>query len=166
MPTVTPAAKTGRSFASFDAGALESWEEHSFLHPRLGKEIKGKLFLKGLLGLTGMEISLNKLPPRTFVPFSHRHRENEEVYIFVKGRGRFMVDGSVIEVQAGTVIRVSPDGARTWRNDSDEDLYYVVVQARAGTIGEGAVADGVPLEERPRWRKAQGADASDGGSHA
>lgn len=46
---------------------------------------------------------------------------------FIKGSGRFQVDGDVIDVREGTVIRVAPEGTRAWRNNSSEDLYYIVL---------------------------------------
>jgi len=85
------------------------------------------------------------------MPFYHRHREHEELYIFLKGRGQFMVDGSVVDVQEGSVIRVAPEGVRTWRNHSQEDLYYIVIQAKAGTLQSGTIEDGVVSPERVSW---------------
>lgn len=143
----------GKNYTAAQTGELAGLGRFTFPHPAFAKEVEGKLFLKEALGLTGMEVSLNRLPARTFVPFAHRHRLNEELYVFVKGRGEFMVDDEVVEVREGTVIRVAPDGARTWRNLSDEDLYYLVIQARAGTMPTGAIHDGERLEGRPRWRK-------------
>jgi len=51
-----------------------------------------------------------------------------------------------MDVKEGTVIRVAPEGVRTWRNDSSEDLYFIVIQAKAGSysgkeISDGSVAD-------------------------
>lgn len=143
-----------KTWSALDAGDMQGWDRFAFPHPLLGRDVEGKLFLKEPLGLTGMEVSLNKLPARTMVPFFHRHKRNEELYVFLKGRGEFQIDGEVVPVREGTVIRVAPEAARTWRNHSTEDLYYIVVQAPAGGLEAGTASDGEYLEGRPRWRKS------------
>lgn len=75
-----------------------------------GVTVPGKFFLQPMLGLTGMEISVNCLPAGAKVPFYHAHRKHEEFYLFLRGRGQFQVDGDVIEIRAGTAQRVAPDG--------------------------------------------------------
>ena len=73
------------------------------------------------------------------------------MYIFLNGKGQFLVDGTVIDVQEGSVIRVAPEGVRSWRNRSQEDLYYIVVQAMAGSMRASATEDGVMCAEKPIW---------------
>jgi uncharacterized cupin superfamily protein len=145
------AVTSGPNFTALHAGDWADMGRYEFPHPLLPRPVKGKLFLKEPLGLTGMELSLNKLPPGKGVPFLHKHRQNEELYLFVKGRGQFQVDGAVIDVREGTCVRVSPGGARTWRNNSTEDLYYVVIQAREGSLSQWTLQDGVPLPDKVEW---------------
>ena len=149
MKPLTKSAE-GKHFAAAHAGAWKDLREQGFVHPKLGP-VKCKLFLQKALGLTSMEVSLNLLPPGAGLPFYHRHREHEELYVFVGGRGRFQVDDQTLDVREGTVIRVSPEGERTWRNNSAENLYYVVVQARAGSITADATTDGVGVERPVVW---------------
>ena len=52
-------------------------------------QAKGRVTLHNELALTGSEVSINELPPGVSVPFLHSHKRNEEVYIVVKGKGRF-----------------------------------------------------------------------------
>lgn len=145
-------ARHGEHFSSADVGPLTGLDDYQFFHPLgKGRGFPGKLFLKAPLAMTGMEVSLNKLPAGQAVPFLHRHREHEELYIFLKGRGQFMVDGEVIEVREGSVIRVAPHGARTWRNHSQEDLYYIVIQARAGSLQATGIEDGEPCPDKVSW---------------
>lgn len=142
----------GKNFSGVHVGALEELHQYQFFHPLgKGRGFPGKLFLKESLGMTGMEVSLNKLPAGQGMPFYHQHREHEELYIFLKGRGQFMVDGTVVDIQEGSVIRVAPDGVRTWRNHSQEDLYYIVVQAKAGALEANGIEDGVVSPERVSW---------------
>ena len=60
----------------------------NFKNEEIGKlnEIKtkydnGKVFLHDLLGLTSCEISVNSMPAGVKLPFKHKHKQNEEVYI-------------------------------------------------------------------------------------
>jgi mannose-6-phosphate isomerase-like protein (cupin superfamily) len=141
----------GKNFTAAETGALRDLGQHSHRHPRAG-EVRGKLFLRKVLGLTSMEASLGVLPPGAGLPFLHRHREHEELYIFVGGQGQFQVDGRVIDVTEGTAIRVAPDGARSWRNNSTEPLYYLCVQAAAGTVRGDTTSDGVGVDGPVEWR--------------
>lgn len=140
----------GKHFAAAEAGAWKDLGGLGFVHPKLGP-VRGKVFLQRVLGLTSMEVSLNRLPAGAGLPFYHTHREHEELYVFVGGRGQFQVDDRTLDVREGSVIRVSPEGERTWRNNSTEDLYYIVVQARAGSITSDATADGVGVQRPVVW---------------
>ena len=144
--------RQGAHYSVAQAGEWQHLRQHIFNHPLIGK-VPGKLFLKEILGLTGMEVSLGVIPAGHGTPFLHAHRQNEELYIFVKGRGQFIVDGDVLEVREGTVLRVAPPGVRAWRNTSTEDLYYIVVQAKAGTLANGTISDGHEVPGAPRWSK-------------
>jgi uncharacterized cupin superfamily protein len=140
----------GDHFTAAEAGAWKDLGQHAHPHPKLGA-VRGKLFLRELLGLTSMEASLGKLGPGAGLPFLHRHREHEELYIFVGGRGQFQVDGKTLDVGEGTVIRVAPEGARSWRNTSTEPLYYICIQATDGTMKGAATSDGVGVQQPLVW---------------
>jgi mannose-6-phosphate isomerase-like protein (cupin superfamily) len=142
----------GTNFTAAQTGPFDALSRFVFHHPVANRDVEGKLFLKEALELTGMEVSLNQIPPGVAVPFLHKHKQNEELYIFVKGTGRFLVDGEAIDVRPGTVVRVSPQGERAWRNDSKtEELHYIVVQARAGTMQDTTISDGERVANPPRW---------------
>jgi quercetin dioxygenase-like cupin family protein len=122
-----------------------------FRHGPPGLPGKHKLFLKDVLGLSGAEVSLNVMRPGEDMPFFHRHHRNEEVYLFIGGRGQVQVDGEVFEVSEGSVVRISPSAARSWRNYSAEDLYFVVIQYPADGHVSGKTSDGVGVPGRPEW---------------
>ncbi|MCZ8510985.1 cupin domain-containing protein [Paenibacillus filicis] len=113
--------------------------------------IPGKYFLKDRLGLTGMEVSLNQLPEGGAIPFYHTHRENEELYLFIGGRGQFQVDGQIFDVKEGTAVRVAPEGERTLRNNGTGDLYFIVIQVQAGSLRQWVETDGVILDKPVTW---------------
>ncbi|MBI5791297.1 MAG: cupin domain-containing protein [Rhodocyclales bacterium] len=142
----------GRNYTAADLGAAEAWKGYTAEVASLpGVTIPGKFFLHPLLGLTGMEVSVNCLPAGMKVPFYHTHREHEELYVFLKGRGQFQVDGEVIEIRDGTVLRVAPAGERTWRNNSQEDLYYLVIQAPQDGLTSPGTEDGVTVQRKVAW---------------
>lgn len=138
--------KAGNHFSFIDFGSFEKIDRYVFTHPKLTKEVAGKHFIKKELGLTSMEVSLNKFSPGASMPFSHKHRENEELYLVLKGKGEFCVDGEWFEIQEGSAIRVAPEGIRTWRSSPSEELLFIVIQAKAGTLAGNSIEDGVPVK--------------------
>ena len=141
----------GRHFACFHAGRKEAWTQYRLEPPEVPLAARGKLFLRNLLGSAGLEMSLNVVPPGRGMPFLHRHRQNEEVYVVVGGRGQFLVDGQCIDVAEGSVLRISPAAARTWRNNSDAPLHFLCLQYRANSVIEGGGADGQKVEGKLAW---------------
>ncbi len=142
----------GSSFSAVALGHFKNLDEYSYTLPALSMTVNGKVFLNELLDLTGSEISFNKLPPKKSMPFYHKHQKHEEVYIFLSGKGQFQIDGKVFPVEQGTVVRVNPEGERTWRNLSDsDDLIFIVIQSPAGQIETTKTNDGVAIEKRVSW---------------
>jgi mannose-6-phosphate isomerase-like protein (cupin superfamily) len=139
------------NFTCFHAGAKEGWAQLHLEPPQVPVPMSGKLFLRSLLGSAGLEMSLNVVPPGKGIPFLHSHRQNDEVYVVVGGRGQFLVDGACIDVEEGSVLRIAPAGARAWRNNSDAPLYFLCIQYRANTLIEGGALDGQKVEGRLAW---------------
>lgn len=135
----------------FEAGSMQDWNNWSFKHPLLPKAAPGKLFLGEKLGLDGMEVSLNTLPPGRGMPFHHRHRRHEELYLVLAGQGEFQVDGERFAVKEGSAIRIAPAGVRTWRNSGDSPLVYVVIQATQGSLEQQGIEDGEVVDAEVRW---------------
>ncbi len=84
------------------------------------------------------------------MPFTHAHRQNEEVYVILGGKGIFFLDGEEIPVQEGTVIRVDPDCHRSWRTDGDE-LYFLCIQAKRNSLEQATLGDGYPVPTLASW---------------
>ncbi|MBU2501275.1 cupin domain-containing protein [bacterium] len=142
---------TAVQFSVIDLGSMAELERFSFLHPLVPEPLTGKKFLRDDLGLTGMEVSLHRLPPGFSVPFYHCHKQNEEFYLFLSGEGDMQVDGQVIPIREGTAIRIAPEGVRTWRNTSAGPMLYIVVQARAGTLRHSDIRDGKAVRRPVAW---------------
>ena len=144
--------KKGSNFTAYESGALKEWPAHTVEIPGLG-EIPGKVFLKDTIGFTGCEISLNSMAPGASMPIYHQHQQNEEVYIFIKGKGQVQIDSEVIEVQEGTIVHIAPKGERTWRNNSNESLFYIIIQARENSLSQYGLGDAIVPEKEVNWAK-------------
>ncbi len=140
-----------RNYSVDSVGALSQWGTHHFTHAAFPEPVAGKKFVMEGLGLSGMEVSFNSVPPRAAIPFYHRHRSNEELYIFLAGRGEMQIDGANVAVSEGSVVRVSPAGVRAWRNTGDGNLVFLVAQARAGTLAGGNISDGEAVPGEVQW---------------
>ncbi|MFA5984710.1 MAG: cupin domain-containing protein [Methylococcaceae bacterium] len=147
---LTSATKNGEHYTAYESGARTHWPDHSLVIPGLG-EIRGKHFLKDILGFTGCEISVNALPAGGSMPYYHRHHDNEEVYIFIQGSGQMQVDNEVIDVQEGTIVRIAPAGERTWRNNSAGTLVFIIVQMKENSLRQYGVGDATVPEKAVAW---------------
>lgn len=110
----------------------------------------GKYFIGKELGLTGCEVSLNRLPAGKSMPFIHSHKKNEELYIVLRGSGMFYVDGDEFPIQEGSLVRVAPEGERGWKA-GNEDLYFICIQAEAGSLSQATLEDGKRHDTKASW---------------
>ncbi len=95
------------------------------------------------LSLTGAEISINNLPAGASVPFIHSHKNNEEIYAVLAGKGKAVIDGEEVELAAGDWIRISPAGKRQFFAAGDCALSYVCIQVKENSLGGYTAEDGV-----------------------
>ena len=79
---------------------------------------EARVELHDSLNLTGAEVSISNLPAGAGVPFVHSHKQNEEIYAVLSGRGTMVVDGETVELQAGDWLRVAPAGERQLSGES------------------------------------------------
>ncbi|WP_028456694.1 cupin domain-containing protein [Chitinilyticum litopenaei] len=148
-------AETGPHFSASHVGPMAELARYRFRLPALGnRPVPGKVFLREALHCTGVELSLNSLPPGAGVPFLHAHRENEEIYVFTRGSGEFQVDGQIFPVGEGSLVRVAPAGRRAFRNTGEQALEFTVLQVRAGSMNTATTEDGYLVQEELRWAEA------------
>ena len=133
-----------------EMGSMASWSDFVLERPG-GLPMRGKEFLGQRLGLTGMEVSLNAMAPGQSVPFSHAHKQNEELYLFLSGSGEMLLDYEIVKVSAGSAVRIRPAVFRCWRNTGDVPLTCVVVQAKAGSLEQATRTDGIVPPDPPHW---------------
>ena len=95
------------------------------------------------LQLTGAEVSVNTLPAGTGVPFVHSHKQNEEIYAILAGKGKAVIDGEEIELSAGDWVRVAPEGKRQFSAASDSSVTFACIQVKAGSLEGYTAGDAV-----------------------
>jgi uncharacterized cupin superfamily protein len=134
----------GKNHTAIEAGPFAALQEKVF------KGVGGKFFIGGELGLTGCEVSLNRLPAGKGTPFVHAHKKNEEVYIIIGGEGTFYVDGSEFPVREGSIVRVAPAGERACKAGGS-DLCFICIQAEAGSLTQATLGDGIRLQTKASW---------------
>ena len=124
-----------------DVKVLNNGEK--FSHATIGniQEFEGKQFVKDATGATSCEISFGTLPKGAAVPFFHSHKENEENYIILSGKGRFQVNDDVFEIAEGSVIKVSTNCDRNLKCTSEEPMTYICIQAKEGSLGGYTMTD-------------------------
>lgn len=113
----------------------------------------GRITLNSKLALTGSEISINELPAGVSVPFVHSHKRNEEVYIVLKGKGQFYIDGNEFDVEEGSIVRIDPAGTRCLKADSETPIRYACIQTEAKSLVQFTEKDGLGVEVKPTWFK-------------
>ncbi len=136
----------GKHYTFDQIGPLENLEQHSY------RGVPGKRFIGNDLGLTGCEVSLNRLPAGKGTPFVHAHKKNEELYIVLRGSGTFFVDGEEFPISEGSLVRIAPEGARVLTAGS-EDLYFICFQAEENSLTQATREDGYLVDVRASWMK-------------
>jgi mannose-6-phosphate isomerase-like protein (cupin superfamily) len=62
--------------------------------------------------------------------YGHRHKTQEEVYLVIAGELQFKLEDEVVDVPAGTAVRVAPGTTRSIWNERPEDAELVIVSKR------------------------------------
>ena len=138
------------NFTAVDFGKMSEIKDNTL---QLGPEIKtsGKVFGGQNVNATGGEFSFQIFAPGTETGFLHTHKNHEELYFFLSGKGEFQVDGEVFAIQEGSVVRVAPAGKRSVRNNGSEPLLMLCVQYRGNTFTAEDANDGEILSEKVDW---------------
>lgn len=110
-----------------------------------------RVTLKDNMDLTGTEISINRLPAGQSIPFVHAHKKNEEVYLFIRGKGSFWIEGEILEVGEGIAVKIVPAAGRCLKADDKEDLCYFCIQAQENSLTQHSREDGIILDTKAHW---------------
>lgn len=76
-------------------------------------------FATRALGGSIVGLALETIKPGRRVPFAHRHREQEEAYVVLRGSGRVKIEDEVHEVGQWDVVRVGPGTTRNFEAGPD-----------------------------------------------
>ena len=95
----------------------ENFDELRDLSPE-GVSIQWR-FGRAALGSPELGVSRFTYEPGARMPWGHRHREQEEVYVVVAGSGRAKLDDEVIDIGAWDAIRVAPSVIRSFEAGPD-----------------------------------------------
>lgn len=144
----------GAHHRAIDLGPFNNLMQYAFEHPKRNVVVQGKIFTGAILATTGAEVSFQIVPPHTGHPFLHGHKKHEELYVVLSGSGQFQVDGQLFDIKEGTVIRVSPDGSRSYRNNSDKPMVFMCIQTMDGSLDGYDVNDGYKSEGVLSWDNA------------
>lgn len=101
--------------------------------------------LHNKLSLTGAEISINNLPAGAGVPFIHSHKQNEEIYAILSGKGKAVIDDETLELSAGDWIRVSPSAKRQFFAATDSSMSFACIQVKENSL-DGYTQDDAIIE--------------------
>ena len=99
------------------------------------------------LSLTGAEVSINNLPAGAGVPFIHSHKSNEEIYVVLAGKGKAVIDGEEVGLEAGDWIRISPAGNRQFFAAEDSPISFACIQVKENSLEGYTMDDAVVRNE-------------------
>jgi mannose-6-phosphate isomerase-like protein (cupin superfamily) len=57
-------------------------------------------------------ISYQRLEPGFRMPFGHKHKQEEELYVVVSGDGRIKLDDEIVELKQWDTVRIAPGTMR------------------------------------------------------
>lgn len=95
------------------------------------------------LKLTGAEISINEMPAGASVPFVHAHKQNEEIYAILEGKGKVVIDGETVDLKAGDWVRISPAAKRQFFAAADTGIKYICIQVKENSLDGYTMNDGI-----------------------
>ncbi|MEN9748763.1 MAG: hypothetical protein RLZZ603_1455 [Actinomycetota bacterium] len=113
-----------------NVGAPSEWRQHfGGFRPessRDGRRVVDHEMKNQFIGMT-----VNALEPGEQAGYWHTHSQIEELYVFIGGQGQMGLDDDLVEVSAGSVVRVGQNVMRTWRAkpDSTEQLQWLCIRA-------------------------------------
>ncbi len=93
------------------------------------------------LGCENVGISYLRLGPGYRVPFGHKHKQQEEIYVLVSGSAKMKVGDEVIDVEPFHAIRVPPETMRGWEG-GPQGAEIIAVGAPNTGPGDGDIEQG------------------------
>lgn len=76
-------------------------------------------FLRRDLGAERIGLAHYRMNAGRRIGFGHRHTESEEVYVVIRGSGRFKVEEEIFDVGVNDVVYCAPTAMRAWEAGPD-----------------------------------------------
>ena len=136
-------------FEVISIGSPDEWRSH-FGGFRPDSSRDGRRVVDHELSAEYIGLTVNALAPGEQAGYWHTHSQIEELYVFLAGSGQMGLDDEVVDVTAGSVVRVGPGVARTWRATPDGlgELRWLCIRA-GGTRLPAFPDDAARLPDRP-----------------
>lgn len=99
--------------------------------------------LHDALQLTGAEISINTLPAQASIPFVHSHKQNEEIYGILSGKGKVIIDNEEIALEQGDWLRISPKSKRQFFAAENEGISFICIQVKEHSLENFTANDAI-----------------------
>ena len=101
-------------------------------------------FLTTELGTEQIAFTHRLMPPKSGGKgsYGHHHKTQEELYYVIRGTLEFKLGDDVVEVHAGTAVRVAPATVRSIWNDGPEDAELIICSVRLDNAsGDAALVE-------------------------
>jgi len=115
-------------------------------------------FLRDDISLTSLGMGFVRLPIGKGYTFLHKHEAQEEIYIVLNGKGLIYLDGELVGLTPGDVVRVDPEVYRALKADDESELICLIVGALPikgfpkNPKNSSLIDDGVPdWDHLPPW---------------
>jgi len=79
--------------------------------------------MEGLTGLTLHRLQGN------MVGDDHDHEDQEQIYYFLRGRGKMKIDGQVYPVREGDAVHIPPRTMHQIINDTEDWIEHLIISA-------------------------------------
>jgi mannose-6-phosphate isomerase-like protein (cupin superfamily) len=85
------------------------------------------------LGTEQVSFTWRRMPAQTGGKgsYGHRHKTQEEVYFVASGNLEFKLEDEVLEVEAGTVVRIAPSVCRSVWNEGPDDAVLIMCSIKS-----------------------------------
>lgn len=92
---------------------MSNWAKSNFdeIEGRAFGDVQGT-FSRNELDSPELGVSRFTYEPGARFPFAHKHREQQESYVVVRGSGRMKLNDEIVELAVWDVLRVDPEVGR------------------------------------------------------
>jgi len=66
-----------------------------------------------------------------------------ETYLILSGKGRAVIDDETVDLAAGDIVRISPEGKRQFFADAESGISYACIQVKKDSLDAYTAEDAV-----------------------